>query len=58
MFKLARRQDQSVVIITPAGEEIKILIMDAFNGFARLGIEAPPDYEILIEELLTKVKEA
>jgi sRNA-binding carbon storage regulator CsrA len=58
MLKLARRQDESVVVITPAGEEIKILIMDAFDGFARLGIEAPSDYEILIEELLMKVKEA
>jgi len=58
MLKLARRQDQTVVIITPGGEEIKILVMDAFDNFARLGIEAPSDYEILIEELLTKVKEA
>ena len=58
MLKLARRQDQSVVIITPAGEKIKVLIMDAFDNFARLGIDAPSDYEILIEELLPKAKEA
>jgi len=58
MLKLARRQDQSVVIITPAGEEIKILIMDAFDNFARLGIDAPSDYEILIDELVPRFKEA
>ena len=58
MLKLARRQDQTVIIITPRGEEIKILVMDAFDNFARLGIEAPSDYEILIEELLTNAKEA
>jgi len=52
MLKLARRQHQSVVIITPTGEQIKILVMDAFDGFARLGIEAPANYETLIEELL------
>ncbi len=54
MIKLARRQHQSVVILTPTGEEIRILVMDAFDGFARLGIEAPSDYETLIEELLPR----
>ena len=58
MLKLARRQDESLVVITPAGEQIKILIMDAFDGFARLGIEAPSEYEILKEEFLTKEKVA
>ena len=53
MLKLARRQDESLVVITPAGEQIKILIMDAFDGFARIGIEAPSEYEILKEEFLT-----
>ena len=53
MLKLARREDESLVVITPAGEQIKILIMDAFDGFARLGIEAPSEYEILKEEFLT-----
>jgi hypothetical protein len=32
--------------------------MDAFDGFACLGFEAPSDYEVLIEELLPSVKEA
>lgn len=58
MLKLARREDQSLVIITPTGEEIKILVMDAFDGFARLGITAPSDYETIIEELIPRVKEA
>lgn len=57
MLKLARRQHQSVVIITPAGEQIKILVMDAFDGFARLGIEAPSNYETLIEELFPRVQQ-
>jgi sRNA-binding carbon storage regulator CsrA len=58
MLKLARREDQSLVIITPTGEEIKILVMDAFDGFARLGIETPTDYETFIEELLPRFKGA
>ena len=52
MLILARRQEESVVITTPAGEDIKILIMDAYHGFAKLGIDAPSDYGILREELL------
>jgi len=29
MLVLARRQDESLVITTPSGEEIRIVIMDA-----------------------------
>ena len=58
MLKLARRQDESLVVITPAGEHIKILIMDAFDGFTRLGIEAPSEYQILKAEFLTRDKVA
>ena len=52
MLILARRQDESIVITTPSGEEIKILIMDAYHGFAKLGIAAPSEYAILREELI------
>jgi len=52
MLILARRQDESLVITTPNGEEIKVLVMDAYHGFAKLGIEAPADFKILREELL------
>ena len=52
MLVLARRQDESLIITTPSGEEIKILIMDAYHGFAKIGIEAPGDFKILREELL------
>jgi len=55
MLVLARRQEESIVITTPAGEEIKILVMDAYHGFAKLGIEAPADYRIMREELLEEV---
>jgi len=51
MLILARRQDESLIITTPTGEEIRVLIMDAYHGFAKLGIEAPADYLILREEL-------
>lgn len=58
MLKLARRQDESIVIITPTGEQINFLDMDAFDGFERLCIEAPSEYKILKEEFLMKLKEA
>ena len=45
--------------VTTLGDlEAQFRIMDAFDGFARVGIETPSEYEILIEELFTKVKEA
>ena len=58
MLKLARRENESIVIITPSGEKIKFLVMDAFDGFARLGIDAPSEYKILNEEFLIKFQEA
>ena len=58
MLILARRQDESVIITTSSGEEIKVLIIDAHNGFTKLGIQAPLNYEILREELLTTAKNA
>lgn len=58
MLKLARREDESIIIITPSGDKIKFLVMDAFDGFARLGIDAPSEYKILNEEFLIKYKEA
>jgi len=51
MLILARRQNESLIITTPNGEEIRILIMDAYHGFAKLGIDAPAEYLILREEL-------
>ena len=53
MLVLARRQNESLIITIPSGEEIQIVLMKARQGFAQLGINAPADYSIIREELLT-----
>ena len=54
MLILARRKEECIVITTPTGEVIKILVMDAYHGFVKQGIDAPKEYKILREELLAK----
>jgi len=46
MLILARRQEESVVITTPAGEEIKILIIDAYHGFETKPMPGGPRWRI------------
>ena len=51
MLVLSRRQEESIVITTPYGEEIHILILDSTAVSTRIGIHAPSDYLISREEL-------
>ena len=52
MLVLARRPEESLTIYTPSGEKIEILVTEARQGMARLGIKAPPKYVVLRNELL------
>ncbi len=52
MLVLARRPDEKFTIYTPEGEKIEILVTEARQGIARLGITAPPKYVVLRDELL------
>ena len=52
MLILARRPDEKITIYTPDGDYIQILITEARQGLVRLGIEAPPDYVVLRDELI------
>ena len=54
MLVLSRRQEESIVITTPNGEEIHILVLDSTTDSTRLGIHAPSDYLITREELLSE----
>jgi len=56
MLVLARRPEESLTIYAPNGEKIEILVTEARQGLARLGIKAPPKYVVLRDELL-EVKE-
>lgn len=52
MLVLARRPEESLTIYAPNGEKIEILVTEARQGLARLGIKAPPKYIVLRDELL------
>ena len=52
MLVLARRLDESIQI----GDNIKITVVELQNGKVRLGIDAPPDVQIVRSELLTRMK--
>jgi len=52
MLILARRQGESLILRTPEGQEIKVLILGTKNGLAKIGIDAPSEIEILRDELL------
>ena len=52
MLILARRPDEKLTIYTPDGDYIQILVTEAREGLVRLGIQAPPDYVVLRDELL------
>ena len=52
MLVLARRPDERLTIYTPGGDKIEILVTEARQGMARLGIKAPPRYVVLRDELL------
>jgi len=52
MLILARRPDEKLTIYTPDGDYIHILVTEVRQGQVRLGIEAPPDYVVLRDELV------
>lgn len=51
MLVLSRKTGESFSI----GDTIKIKIVEIKGGQVRLGIEAPPEFRILREEILVKV---
>ena len=52
MLILARKQGESLILKTPDGTQIKVVILGTKNGLARIGVDAPSDIEILRDELL------
>mgnify|MGYP007100161034 CR=1 FL=1 len=52
MLALTRRKDEAIVIYTPTGETIEIGIADVGGGKVRIGVEAPPDFQIIRKELI------
>ena len=51
MLVLSRRRDEAIVMRSRAGIEIRLLVVDVRGNKVRLGIEAPPEIEIVREEV-------
>jgi carbon storage regulator CsrA len=54
MLVVSRRVDERVVITTPGGEKLSIMVVRIDAGSSRrvrIGIDAPKGYRILREEL-------
>lgn len=54
MLILARKDGESILI----GDNIKIKVIESYNGLVRLGFEAPNDVVILREEVADAIKDA
>ena len=52
MLVLARKQSESLILKTPDGKQIKVLILGTKNGQAKIGVDAPSDIINLRDELL------
>ena len=51
MLVLGRKEGESLVITTPAGERVTIRICAIRGNTVRVGVTAPRDYEVLREEI-------
>ena len=58
MLILTRRPGETIFINTPSGDEISVTFL-SFNGRqAKIGINAPKEYNIVRAELLSRGKDA
>jgi len=55
MLILTRRPGETLIIETPAGEQIKVTVLHVKGNQVRIGTEAPDDIQIVREELLETV---
>jgi carbon storage regulator len=53
---LTRRVGESIIIETPAGEQITVTVLGVKGNQVRIGTEAPDDIQILREELLERLQ--
>ncbi len=51
MLVLKRREGESLIIKTPDGQEIIVMLTQYRGELTNVGIEAPDDYVIIREEL-------
>ena len=54
MLILTRHPGETIIIETPAGERIQVVVLGVKGNQVRVGIEAPADVTILREELIDR----
>jgi carbon storage regulator len=55
MLILTRRVGETLIIETPAGEQITVAVLGVKGNQVRIGTDAPDDINIVREELLARV---
>jgi carbon storage regulator len=55
MLILTRRPGETLIIETPAGEQITATVLGTKGNQVRIGTDAPADVSIVREELLDKL---
>jgi len=56
MLVLSRQRDQVLVLVTPDGEEIEVMVVDIRGDKVRLGVNAPKTYDVHRKEVLEQIK--
>lgn len=54
MLILTRHPGETIILETPAGEHIQLIVLGVKGNQVRVGIDAPADVVILREELASK----
>ena len=57
MLVLSRKKDERIVVETPHGEKIEILLVESRGSGARIGFEADKSIKIYRKELLPVISE-
>ena len=52
MLVLTRKENESIEITLPDGQQLTVMVTEVERGRARIGIEAPTEIKILRSELV------
>jgi carbon storage regulator CsrA len=55
MLVLSRRVGEGIVITVPGGGRIRVVVNNAWDGKASIGVEAPREYQIHRDEIQEQV---
>lgn len=56
MLVLARREQEEIIVTSPQGEELRILVVEIRPGLVRLGLNAPRTWVINRAEIQARIE--